>query len=288
MNTKLQKCVRPMVTLVLVLIAIWAILKLWDYYELEPWTRDGRVRANVVQLAPDVSGLVTAMNVQDNQRVHAGDILFEVDRSRYTLAEKQAEAVLAAKQAVLAQAERENKRNQNLTNLVSQELKEQSNSKVQQARAEEMQAEVTLDTAKLNLERAVVKAPVDGVVTNLDLRKGAYVTTGRAVMALVDTGSIYVEGYFEETKLPRIQIGDKVNVMPMGRDVKLQGTVQSIAAGIADHDRSTGSDLLPNVNPSFNWVRLAQRVPVRVQLDAHPNVPLVAGETVTVQVIEKR
>lgn len=286
-NNMGQKAIRAIVTLVVVLIAIWAIFRLWNYYELDPWTRDGRVRANVVQLAPDVSGLVTTMNVEDNQTVHIGDVLFEVDRSRYELAEKQAEAGLSAQQTALIQAERENQRNQALTNLVSAELREQSRSKVALASAAVKQAEVTLATAKLNVERAIVKSPVEGVVTNLDLRQGAYVTAGHAVMALVDTTSLYVEGYFEETKLPRIQLGDSAEVMPMGSSVKLQGTVQGIAAGIADHDRSTGSDLLPNVNPSFNWVRLAQRIPVRIQLAPHQST-LIAGQTVTVQVLEKR
>lgn len=286
-NNMGRKSIRAIVTLVVVLIAICAIFRLWNYYELDPWTRDGRVRANVVQLAPDVSGLVTAMNVEDNQIVHVGDVLFEVDRSRYELAEKQAEAGLSAQQTALIQAERENQRNQALTNLVSAELREQSRSKVALASAAVKQAEVTLATAKLNVERAIVKSPVEGVVTNLDLRQGAYVTAGHAVMALVDTNSLYVEGYFEETKLPRIQLGDSAEVMPMGSSVKLQGTVQGIAAGITDHDRSTGNDLLPNVNPSFNWVRLAQRIPVRIQLAPHQST-LIAGQTVTVQVLEKR
>src|SRR5206468_2933424 len=112
-----------------------------------------------------------------------------------------------------------------------------------------------------NLRRAQVKAPVAGIVTNLDLRAGGYASAGRPALALVDTHSLYVEGYFEETKLRRIQIGDRVWVKLMAGSGALEGTVDSIAAGIADRDRSTSADLLPNVNPTFNWVRLAQRVP---------------------------
>ncbi|TXI18556.1 MAG: HlyD family secretion protein [Roseateles sp.] len=266
--------------------AAWAGLRLWDRYERSPWTRDGRVRANVVQIASDVSGLVTAVPVQDNQAVPAGALLFEVDRARYQLALRQAQAQLNAQRVALAQAEREVKRNAGLGNLVSQEAREQAGSRADLARAAVAQAEVALDAAKLNLQRAEVRAPRAGTITNLDLREGAYASAGRPVLALVDAASLYVEGYFEETKLARIHVGDAVQITPMGSHQVLNGRVQSLAAGIADHDRSTGGDLLPAVNPSFNWVRLPQRVPVRVQLDPLPaGLQLVAGQTVTVQVL---
>jgi len=282
-----MRLVRLLVTLAVVLAAAWAAARLWDHYELEPWTRDGRVRANVVQIAPDVSGLVTAVPVQDNQPVAAGALLFEVDRARYALALRQAEAALVSAKVTLAQAQRENARNAELGDLISLELREQTATRVEAAQAGVAQAVVALDAARLNLERAQVRAPTDGLVTNLDLRTGAYAQAGRAALALVDAKSFYVEGYFEETKLPRIRVGDRVRVTPMG-GVRLEGRVESIAAGIADRDRSTGSNLLPSVNPTFNWVRLAQRVPVRVKLDPlQPGTRLVAGETVTVQVIEE-
>jgi multidrug resistance efflux pump len=276
---------RPLVTVVVVAAAAWAGLRLWDHYELEPWTRDGRVRANVVQIAPDVSGLVTAVPVQDNQPVAAGALLFEVDRARYALARRQAEAALVAAKVALAQAQRENARNIDLGNLISQELREQTSTRVEAARANVAQAMVALDAAQLNLERAEVRAPTAGLVTNLDMRTGSYAQAGRAALALIDARSFYVEGYFEETKLPRIHVGDRVRVTPMG-GARLEGSVESIAAGIADRDRSTGSNLLPSVNPTFNWVRLAQRIPVRVKLDPLAvGTRLVAGETVTVQVV---
>jgi multidrug resistance efflux pump len=284
---RLTAALRALFTLLVVAAAVWAGLRLWDHYELAPWTRDGRVRANVVQIAPDVSGLVTAVPIQDNQPVQAGALLFEVDRARYTLALRQAEAALAAQRTALAQAQREDKRNADLTDLVSQEAREQTRTRVDQARAAVAQAEVALDAARLNLERAQVRAPTDGLITNLDLRQGSYASAGHPALALVDAHSLYVEGYFEETKLPRIHIGDRVLVTPMGGDVPLAGRVESIAAGIADHDRSTSANLLPSVNPTFNWVRLAQRIPVRVKLDPLPaGVSLVAGQTVTVQVRE--
>ncbi len=280
-----MRLARPLVTLAVVAAAAGAGLRLWDHYELEPWTRDGRVRANVVQIAPDVSGLVTAVPVQDNQPVAAGALLFEVDRARYTLALRQAESSVVSAKVALTQAQRENARNIDLGNLISQELREQTGTRVEAAQANVAQAGIALDAARLNLERAQVRAPTAGLVTNLDMRTGSYAQAGRAALALVDAKSFYVEGYFEETKLPRIHVGDRVRVTPMG-GARLDGTVESIAAGIADRDRTTGTNLLPSVNPTFNWVRLAQRIPVRVKLDPLADgTRLVAGETVTVQVV---
>lgn len=282
----LRRAISIAVTLAAVGGALWAAGKLWDRYELQPWTRDGRVRANVVQIAPDVSGLVTAVPVQDNQAVAAGALLFEVDRARYELALRQSQAQLSAQKVVLAQALREADRNKGLGALVSQEASEQTRSRAEQARAAVAQAEVAVDSAKLNLARAEIRAPSAGTITNFDLRQGAYATAGHPVLALVDAGSLYVEGYFEETKLPRIHVGDAVEVKPMGASRALTGRVESLSAGIADRDRSTSANLLPSVNPTFNWVRLPQRVPVRVKLDPLPaGERLVAGQTVTVQVI---
>jgi multidrug resistance efflux pump len=285
-NPRAQGLLRVLLTVAVVAAAVWAGFRLWDHYELAPWTRDGRVRANVVQIAPDVSGLVTAVPVHDNQAVAAGTLLFEVDRARYDLAVRQAQAALAAQRAVSAQAQRENARNTGLDDLVSKESREQTRARVEQARAAVAQAEVALDSARLNLQRAEVRAPAAGLVTNLDLRQGSYAAAGRPVLALVDAQSFYVEGYFEETKLPRIHLGDRVRVTPMGGGAVLEGAVDSVAAGIADRDRSTSANLLPSVNPTFNWVRLAQRVPVRVKLDTLPaGTRLVTGQTVTVQVL---
>lgn len=285
---RLAKRIAPiLLTIAVSAAALFAALRLWDHYELAPWTRDGRVRANIVQIAPDVSGLVTAVPIQDNQPVQAGALLFEVDRARYQLAVRQARVALAAQRTALAQADRENERNAGLGTLVSQEAREQARTRAEQARAAVAQAEVAVDAAQLNLARAEVHAPADGLVTNLELRQGSYATSGRPVLALVDARSFYVEGYFEETKLPRIHVGDRVRITTMGSGPVLGGRVESFAAGIADRDRSTSANLLPSVNPTFNWVRLAQRVPVRVKLDPLPEgAHLVAGQTVTVQVVE--
>lgn len=277
---------RVAITLLATAGAVYAGAQLWRYYEVDPWTRDGRVKAYVVQVAPDVTGPVTKVYVHDNQVVKAGEPLFEIDRARFELALRQAEATVQAAQAALAQAQRENKRNTQLDDLVSQETREQGQTRTDQARAALAQAEVNRDTARLNLERTRVVSSVEGFVTNLDLRVGGYATASRPVMAVVDRKSFYVEGYFEETKLPRVHLGDPVRVTLMGSHETISGHIESFAEGIADRDRTTGANLLPNVNPTFNWVRLAQRIPVRVALDAVPaNVRLVAGQTATVQVL---
>jgi len=274
------------ITLLATAAAVYAGVQMWHHYEVEPWTRDGRIKAYVVQVAPDVTGLVTQVYVHDNQQVKAGQPLFEIDRARFELALRQAEAQVVAAQAALSQAGRENKRNTELDDLVSQETREQGQTRTDQARATLAQAQVNLDTAKLNLERTHVASAVDGTVTNLDLRVGAYATAAHPVMAVVDSHSFYVEGYFEETKLPGIELGDKVDVTLMGTRTPFRGHVESFAEGIADRDRSTGQNMLPNVNPTFNWVRLAQRIPVRIAIDTVPaGVRLVAGQTATVKVL---
>jgi multidrug resistance efflux pump len=277
---------RMLITFILVAIAILAGMRMWHHYEVEPWTRDGRVKTNVVQIAPDVTGPVAKMYVRDNQPVHAGDVLFEVDRARFELALRQAEAAEHAQRAALELARKEARRNTQLRDLVAQETREQGQSRVEQAAAALEQAEVARETAKLNLERTRVVAPVNGFVTNLDLHTGGYVSAGRPVLALVDRDAFYVEGYFEETKIDGIHVGDQARIKLMGQPGTLAGHVDSFAEGIADRDRSTSSNLLPNINPTFNWVRLAQRVPVRIAIDRVPSeTRLVAGQTATVEVL---
>ena len=270
-------------------VALWAGYKLWDYYFDEPWTRDGHVRADVVPVAPDVSGFVTEVLVKDNQQVHRGDVLFRIDRARYEIAVRQAEAVLLGKRATLADANADLKRYSALTPgvVVSTQRLDQVTAAQGSAQAAHDQAVADLALAKLNLERSEVRASVNGVVTNVELRPGTYLTPGKGVMALLDSDTLRVEGYFEENKLQRIHLGDSVNVRLLGSDHSLRGKVESVAAGIEDRDRSAGATLLANVNPTFNWVRLAQRVPVRVTLDnASERNELVAGATATVEVLE--
>jgi multidrug resistance efflux pump len=273
-------------TLVIVAAAVVAGHSLWTYYQDAPWTRDGRVRADVVTITPDVSGLVADVLVHDNQSVKRGDVLFRIDPDRFQLALAQADAAAANLKAQFDETVREAARTDKLNDLsVSRETQEQRVAKAEAAAASYRQAVADRGVAELNLKRSAVISPVDGTVTNVDLEPGDYVTTGKAVMALVDSATLRVEGYFEETKLPRIHIGDPVRVQLMGEPRVLTGHVESIAAGIADRERSDSSDLLANINPTFNWVRLAQRIPVRVKLDAVPaGVQLVVGRTATVAV----
>lgn len=272
---------------VMVLAAVWASYKLWDYYFEAPWTRDGHIRADVVPVASDVSGFVTEVLVKDNQQVQRGDVLFRIDRARYEIALKQAEAVLLGKRAMLDEANADLTRYSALTPgvVVSKQRMDQVIAKQGSTLAAHDQAVADLALAKLNLERSEVRASVSGIVTNMELRPGTYLTPGKGVMALLDSDTLRVEGYFEETKLPRIHLGDSVNVRLMGSDHALRGRVESVAAGIEDRDRSAGATLLANINPTFNWVRLAQRVPVRIALDRTERNELVAGATATVEVL---
>jgi multidrug resistance efflux pump len=304
---------RPILTLVLVAIAAIASKWLWIYYEVDPWTRDGRVRVDVANVAPDVSGLVTEVDVVDNMPVHKGQPLFIIDRPRYAFALRQVEGALQQATAGLQQAEagvqvqttllqqarREDFRNRKLGSLVPTETVEQGTARVAQLQAAVVQAEATVsqaqaalaqaaaarDIAHLNLERTTVLAPVDGVAANVELRPGDYLTAGHPAFGVVDAASLHVDGYFEETKLAHIHIGDRVTIELMGDGRTLEGHVESIAPGIEDRERTSSGDLLANVNPTFNWVRLAQRIPVRIHIDhAPPDLLLIAGRTATVEV----
>lgn len=289
MTKPLEFIRRFAITALAVAAALVAGVHLWDYYMEAPWTRDGRVRADVVSVAPDVSGLVTDILVKDNQQVKRGDVLFRIDRERFTLALQQADAVIAGRKAMLDQADLDLKRYRGLTHdEVSQQKQEQVLATQLQAKAAYEQAIADRAVAQLNLDRSEVRASVNGIISNLDLRPGTYVSAGKGIMALVDTDSMHVDGYFEETKLPRIHVGDSVTVHLMGDAARLRGHVESIAAGIEDRDRTAGSNLLANVTPTFSWVRLAQRVPVRIALDNVPETTkLVAGRTATVEVLPK-
>jgi multidrug resistance efflux pump len=275
--------VRVLVTLVLVAAAIAASCWMWTHYQVEPWTRDGRVRADVVQVAPDVSGLVTQADIEDNAVVHKGQPLFTLDKPRFQVALEQASAALEAQTAALAQARREDARNRKLGDLVPAETTEEGASKVAQLSAAVAQARAARDAAALNLARTTVYAPLDGIVANAQLHRGDYLTAGRTAMALVDISTLHVDGYFEETKLARIHVGDRASVQLVGDPRLLAGHVESISPAIEDRERGPSGDLLPNVNPTFSWVRLAQRIPVRIRLDRIPaDATLIAGRTATV------
>jgi RND family efflux transporter MFP subunit len=281
----LSASLRVLVTCTAVAAAVMGARRLYVHYNLEPWTRDGRVRADIVEVSPDVNGLVTAVLVRDNQTVRVGQTLFVIDRPRYELALRQAEAAIASDEASLAQARRESERNHTLGSLVTSEQVEEGEAKVQELSAQLQGAIVQRDTARLNLERTTVRATVNGIVTNVELQPGDYATAGHQVLALVDTDAIYVDGYFEETKLPQIRVGDRARVHLMGLNTDLRGTVESIAAAIEDRERSTSSTALANVNPTFSWVRLAQRIPVRIKIeDVSGGIRMIPGRTATVSI----
>jgi multidrug resistance efflux pump len=274
---------RILATAVLLALALFGGRWLWIHYNEDPWTRDGRLRADVVEVSPDVDGLVTEVRVKDGQVVRAGEVLVVLDRVRYELAARQAEAAVAADVAALMQARRENRRNRALGTLVTTEQGEEGASKVAELTAQLQGAQVERDLARLNLERTTVRATVNGVVTNLELQPGDYASAGHQVLAIIDTDAIYVDGYFEETKLPLIRVGDRATVHLMGVSSILRGHVETIAAGIDDRERNASGDDLANVNPTFSWVRLAQRIPVRIELDhIPPGIRLIAGRTATV------
>jgi RND family efflux transporter MFP subunit len=278
---------RIAVTLITVAIAVVVGWYLWDYYMERPWTRDGRIRADVVQVAPDVSGMVANVNVVDNQLVQRGDVLFVVDHDRYRLAVEQSKALVESRRAEMAQRERDMDRQHKLSNgVISVSDREQAESAYAIAQAGYRQALADLEVANLNLERTEVRAVADGYVTNLELHPGDYVQAGSPALALVDRNSFHVVGYFEETKLPRIRVGARVSVALTGSGERFEGHVNSIASGIVDRERSQSPDLLANINPTFTWVRLAQRVPVRIALDSPPEdwQPR-AGLTATITVL---
>jgi RND family efflux transporter MFP subunit len=281
----LLRLARILLTLLLVAAAAATGWQLWRYYMEAPWTRDGRVRADIIGIAPDVSGLVAEVLVPDNAAVTRGQPLFRLDRARFALALQQAEAVVESRAASLERARRDERRYDRLNEgIVSAQRQEQAHSDAATAEAAWHEAQAARAVAQLNLERSEVRAPADGTVTNLTLRPGAYVAAGSATMALVDAGSLHVQGYFEETKLARIHPGDPVRVSLMGEARVLTGRVESIAGGIADREQTGG--LVANVTPTFSWVRLAQRIPVRVALDPLPEgLRLIPGRTATVTVM---
>jgi RND family efflux transporter MFP subunit len=272
-------------TAVVFVIAILIGHALWVHYMDEPWTRDGRVRADVVNIAPDVSGAVVALPVHDNELVKKGDLLMQIDPSHYQIAVEQAEAAVAARKAELQMRRDDAQRRADMDSLVvSKESRDNATHTASVAEAAYEQALAALDAAKLNLERTRVVSPVDGYVTNLAVFQGDYATAGSAKLAIVDSHSFWVYGYFEETKLPHVNVGDKAEMRLMSGGV-LQGHVESISRGIYDRDNPQSRELLADVNPTFNWVRLAQRVPVRIHIDRVPDgVVLSAGTTCTVVV----
>jgi multidrug resistance efflux pump len=283
MKTLLIKTFRILITLGLAAAAGLAVMVLWRHYMEEPWTRDGRVRVEVVDIAPEVPGTVTAVAVADNQLVHKGDVLFQIDPVRFRLAAAQAQAEVDQHRQDLELKLADAKRRSGMTGVVSSEEIDRFKSAANVARAALEAAEASLEVAKLNLDRATLRAPITGYVTNLRLRAGDYVAAGVPRVAIIDQDSFWVAGYFEETKLGRIHVGDPARIALMSRGMALDGHVESIGRGIADSNDRPNDRGLPDVSPVFTWVRLAQRIPVRIHLDRVPDgIVLAAGMTCTI------
>ncbi len=259
-----MKRLKYLSTLLVAAVALIAAWLLWNFYTQSPWTRDGKVRAEQVGITPQVSGSILQLNVTDNQRVKAGEVLFTIDDTPYRIAVLNAQAQLAKAQAEVAKAQAEQNK---------------------AARAGVGVTEAALKHAQWQLSQTVVKAPVDGWVTNLSTRVGDYATTGHPVFALVDSHSFYVLGYFEETKLRHIRIGDPAQIILYSNQQTLKGHVASIGRAIVDQSVEQGTGLVANIKPNIPWVRLAQRVPVRIAFDTLPaDVTLVSGTTCTVSI----
>ncbi len=273
-------------TLLVLAVAIVAAGWMWNYYMQSPWTRDGKVRAEQVSITPQVSGSIREFHITDNQWVKAGDTLFRIDDTPYHIAVLNAEAQLAKTQTELAKANNEANRRRHLSqNYISAEDLDTANISVKAAQASVAAAGAQLAQAKWQLTQTDVKAPVDGWVTNLTARKGNYATAGQPIFALVDGHSFYVMGYFEETKLRHIHPGATAKIVLYSGNVTLQGHVSSIGRAIYDQSIETDSGLVPDIKPNVPWVRLAQRVPVRIQLDSVPqDVTMVSGTTCTVAI----
>ena len=247
MKTLTRNILRTAITVILVILAFMAIFRAWVYYTASPWTRDARFSADIVAIAPDVSGLISQVNIKDNQLVKKDQILFVIDQPRY--------------QKALAEAE-----------------------------ADEHQlakATASRDLAKLDLERTVIRAPADGWVTNLNVYRGEFITRGSTAVALVKQNTFYVMAYLEETKLEGVRPGFRAEITPLGSVHTLRGTVDSIAAGVTNASSSSDSKGLASIDSNLEWVRLAQRVPVRIRLDQQQGNLWPAGTTATVVITGK-
>ncbi|MBQ0311714.1 HlyD family secretion protein [Enterobacter ludwigii] len=286
MKSLLSLVGRYALTLCAVAAATLLAFMMWKHYAQTPWTRDGRVRADVVQIAPDVSGPVIRVAVRDNQWVNRGDVLYAIDPHWLTLAVASAQAEVESRRHEMVMRQDAARRRAQIKAAISSEDLQQTGSAANVAVANYHGALAALELAELNLSHATVRAPVSGYITHLRLRPGDYATAGESKVAIVDAHSFWVVGYFEETKLRHIRVGDTAHIVLMGYEPVIAGHVESIGHGIGDNNDETGGLGLPDIEPTFSWVRLAQRVPVRIHIDALPKgIELVAGLSASVEVV---
>jgi RND family efflux transporter MFP subunit len=279
---------RRLATLTILLIAVAMALVTWDYYVTAPWTRDGRVRVQVARVAPEVSGKIIELSVTDNQFVHRGDVLYVIDPFDFEVAVRSNKAQLQQKAADRQVKEVQSDRRQHLSAIASSPEEQQvfAGTAVQ-ARAAFEAAQQQLAEAELNLRRTKVRSPVTGYVTNLLMRVGDYAHQGTTNVSVIDTDSYWIDGYFEETKMARICVGDRIQAKLMGYAEPITGHVATVTRGIGVSNAEAGAQGLPNVDAVYTWVRLAQRIPVRIAIDNVPaGIPLVSGMTATVTVLE--
>ncbi|HUO07833.1 MAG TPA: HlyD family secretion protein [Phycisphaerae bacterium] len=286
-SKKIPRPLRACITAVFIVAA--AALGVWAFrfYKYSPWTRDGRISAYVVDSAPEIGGQVIEVAVQDNQFVHRGDVLYRIDPRDYQSAVNRTQAALDAAKARLAlQKENLQRREKLRAGDVAAEERQSYATNVQADSADVESLEAALYKATIDLERCEVRSSVTGWVTNLTVRVGNYANTGQRQMSVIDADSFWITGYFEETRLQQISVGSKVRAELIGYpDLKLLGHVESISRGIADTNTLPNPQGLPQVDPIFTWVRLAQRIPVRIHIDHVPDqVHLAVGETCTVQI----
>ena len=289
MKTLSLKILRIAITLLLVLLAAIAVFKAWAFYTQSPWTRDAKFTADVVAIAPDVSGLLTDVPITDNQLVKQGQILMVIDQPRYQQALAEANADVAYYQTLAAEKKREAGRRVRLgIQAMSQEEIDQSNNVLQTVQHQLAKAIAVRDLAQLDLERTTVRAPADGWVTNLNVHAGEFITRGSTAVALVKKNSFYVIAYLEETKLEGLNKGDRAEITPLGSNRIMHGTVDSLAAAVNNSSSTPNSKGLASIDSNLEWVRLAQRVPVKIILDdkdQQHSYP--AGTTATVVITGK-
>lgn len=281
---------RHLLTLIIAVVAVATALVAWQYYVLAPWTRDGTVRVQVANVAPQVSGQIVDVKVSDNQFVHAGDVLYVIDPFDFEVSQRSAKAQMDERAADLEVKQAESQRRQNLSPIATTPEEQQVFAgNAAQAKAAFDAAGQQFAQAEVNLKRTKVLSPVDGYVTNLLLRVGDYAQTGVTNISVIDSNSFWIDGYFEETKMAKICVGDRAEAKLMGYAAPITGHVETITRGISVSNAEAGTQGLPNVNPIYTWVRLAQRVPVRVAIDhVPPSVPLVSGLTATVSILSSQ
>ncbi|PWD85657.1 HlyD family secretion protein [Ignatzschineria cameli] len=284
---------RYLITVIAALILIVVAFQLWNFYVLGGWTRDGKIRADVIQVSAQVSGKIVNLPIIDNQLVDKGDLLFEIDPIDYEINLRNAETQLEQLRIRQEQAALQYERRTNLGNVaaISKEHLDDVKYNLDLLNDQVQQAEIAVEKAKLDLSRTQIYAEVSGYITNMNIREGSFIPAGQPLFALVDKNSFHAVGYFEETKLPYIEVGRRVEIIPYNGGEKMYGYITGYGRAIFDQSAQTGEQLLQAVKPNYPWVTLAQRIPVKVafeendeELEAHN---LIAGTTVTIIVLDE-